>query len=184
MVIFSNFDFKGGKEESRKLLARAIDLYNANFYPECAEDSEALLSKLELSDKGKPSIPGWMNFSISHSENCWAILIDEEPCGLDVQYKRDCKIDQIANRWYAPEDAELALKDEADFWRIWTRREACVKALGESVMTEVPSVADDTVEIDSTVWDLLDVELIGASEVPYSAICTLGPAQTLRFYRI
>ncbi len=184
MIIFSTFNYEGGKEKSRELLARAIDLYNANFYTECQEDSESLLARLELSENGKPSIPGWLHFSISHSENCWAILIDEEPCGLDVQFPRKCKMDPIASRWYAAEDAELAMKDEEAFWRIWTRREAFVKALGETVMMATPSVSGDTVEVGGAVWDLLDVELIGAAEIPYSAICTLGPAQTLRFYRI
>lgn len=174
MDIYCTFDFAGGQEESRRLLREVLGFYGA----------EELIDKIEISDKGKPSIPGWHHFSISHSENCWAVLIDENPCGLDIQYPRKCSKNVIAERWYATEDAEAVVEDTDEFWRVWTRREASVKAIGGSVFEELPSVLGQTIVLGEDEWYLEDIELIGAEVIPYGAICTKYLAKTINYYRI
>ena len=61
---------------------------------------------------GKPFIPGFAPFSISHSGKTWAVLMLDDPdsvmtCGLDIQYRRKADAAGIASRFFAPEDAEL-----------------------------------------------------------------------------
>ena len=149
MIIFYTLSYSGRREDSHKLLETAISEYTGD-----TERAGALVSGMKKGENGKPYIDGFMHFSISHSGKAWAVLFDEAECGLDIQYEKNCDVLSIADRWYNPIDADIvktAMKRDAaeangdrkkgtvkspgteEFFRIWTRREALVKALGETV---------------------------------------------------
>lgn len=125
---------------------------------------------------GKPFIPGFAPFSISHSGKTWAVLMLDDPdsvmtCGLDIQYRRKADAAGIASRFFAPEDAELiaAVTDrdssDAEFFRIWARREALIKAIGGSVAdTDIPAVSGDSAEYKGKQYMIRDIEIPDAAD--------------------
>ena len=130
------------KLSSHELLEIAI-----GDYLEDSASSKELVTNLREGRQGKPYIEGFDPFSISHSGNSWAVLIADRECGLDIQNERSCDYLSIAHRFFAREDAALvsgacSAEGEAvaparsEFFRIWTRREAFVKAIGSSVVRE------------------------------------------------
>ena len=130
---------------------------------------------------GKPFIPGFASFSISHSANTWAVLILDDPdpelsCGLDIQYRRKADSAGIASRFFAAEDAEMIASfadresSDAEFFRIWARREALIKAIGGSVAdTDIPAVRGNSAEYRGKYYVIRDVEIPAAAETECGA---------------
>lgn len=172
MYIFTRNDFKGGKEESRRLLGRAMSAYQeiADVRPRRSE--EELLGSIEYTEKGKPFIPGWHHFSISHSESTWTVLFDEKECGIDVQYEKSVNMEAVARKVFSPDDIEAAMSSREEFFRIWARREAAIKAAGGTVFEQIPSVREMEIEIDGRTYQIFDAELLGTEDGCYAAICT------------
>ena len=140
MIIYYTHKYKELNCESHDLLEIAIGDYIGN-----REKAKELVAnmKRDLSHgyEGKPYIEGFDKFSISHSEKSWAVLIDRRECGLDIQYERLCDYKGISKRFFNFEDAayiegldmETSL---AEFFRVWTKREAFTKAIGTSAFTQ------------------------------------------------
>ena len=190
MVIYYTHSYGNNRGESHRLLQLAIARYlTENGYRGDAAETEsaALTASLRTEGEyGKPVIPGFAPFSVSHSNNTWAVLIAEagdgaERCGLDVQYRRKTEAASVAKRFYAAEDADLvcaavtAGADAAEdvFFRLWTRREALVKAAGGSVAgTDFPAVNGDAAVFRDTEYILADVKIPGTGL--YAAVCSDG----------
>ena len=200
--IYYTDNYIGGREESRRLLEKALAVHTGD-----EERAKTLTGALKKGEHGKPYIEGFSCFSISHTGTIWAVLIVDCECGLDIQLSRKCDYGAIAGRWFAPEDAALiaaALDEEVDvlghedaneidhedaeaekepvkardlFFRIWTRREALVKALGGTVYdSDIPAVIYDqeatgvqTVITDRQ-YSIIDIRLPDMQEL-YAAIC-------------
>ena len=110
MVIYYTHSYGNRKGESHRLLQLAIARYlTENGYRGDAAETEsaALTASLRTEGEyGKPVIPGFAPFSISHSNDTWAVLIAEsgdgaERCGLDIQYRRNTSAVSVAKRFYA-----------------------------------------------------------------------------------
>lgn len=161
MIIYYTGSFSGSRAESRRLLAKAIAEYTGD-----AGQAEQLVSELKTGEQGKPYIEGFDYFSISHTGGIWAVLIDTRECGLDLQLGKKCDITAIAKKIYSSEDAEniasMNGEDPAkafdEFFRLWTRREALVKAIGGSVYeTELPSVSEGNPVLDQKSYIIKDI---------------------------
>ncbi len=198
MVIYYTHSYGNTDGESHRLLQRAIAKYLSE--EGCGEnaaesESAALVGSMEKTGEyGKPVIPGFAPFSISHSNNSWAVLIADpgektESCGLDIQYGRRSNAESVSRRFFASEDAKLVTDTAAGdcghdaaetvFFRLWTRREALVKAAGASVAgTDIPSVTGDEAFFAGTGYSLADVSIPGAEL--YAAVCTAGAMMPLR----
>ena len=191
MIIYYTHKYGSRKGESHRLLQQAISRFlTEKGYGEAPAENESreLVSGLETSGEfGKPCIAGFAPFSISHSSNTWAVLIsgpgDETgACGLDIQYRRKTEAVSVAERFYAAEDAVLVSAAMADggadaaedvFFRLWTRREALVKAAGVSVAgTDIPAVNRDAAVFRDTEYSIADVRIPG--DGLYAAVCTSG----------
>ena len=76
-----------------------------------------------------------VHFNISHSKDMGAIVVDDEPCGVDIEQIREVKM-SIAKRFFAIEETEWIMKasDEEErslrFFTVWTGKEAYTKRLG------------------------------------------------------
>ena len=83
--------------------------------------------KLEFSytEKGKPLTAGAC-FSISHSGDLVGCAVSERPVGLDVE-----RIRTAPTRLRRELDCEG--KSDAEFFRLWTKREALIKCCGKTV---------------------------------------------------
>ena len=182
MIIYYSHKFKEMGVTSHELLQLAIGDYLGD--KERAEELVASMKRDTSKDyEGKPYIDGFEKFSISHSDGSWAVLIDERECGLDIQYERSCDFLMIARRFFNSEDAACvggvysmgeAAEPEAraEFFRIWTKREALIKALGMSVAySDFPPVGlYKSAEYDGRRYYVSNIE-IPESEDMYAAIC-------------
>ncbi len=187
MTIYYTDKFTGSRDESHRLLKRAIAIYTGD-----GELAQTLIGSLKKGEHGKPYIEGFSCFSISHTGSIWAVLIADRECGLDIQLSRRCDFKGIAKRWYAPEDAVLiissddAAKAQKEFFRIWTRREALTKVLGRTVYDpDLPAVSYDDLSIGSSDYKISDIDIPGMAEL-YAAICVYNNKKKtdLKFIRL
>ncbi len=134
---------------------------------------------------GKPRLQdgGTLEFNVSHSAGeCLIAICDGQPVGVDVEVlKRMRDADALARRHFtAAEQAELAHYDGAErtraFLACWTRKEACLKALGVGLSLPPASIevgcATTPCTVPATVADqprsidlaslALDPETVGA----------------------
>lgn len=165
MIIYYTDRFTGGREESRRLLMEACAAYTGD-----EEQAKTLIGALKKGEHGKPYIEGFSCFSVSHTGSIWAALFADRECGLDIQLGRKCDIMAISERFFAPQD-KTGISSADDFFRVWTRREALVKALGGTVYDpDLPPVSCGGAEIGGIKYTILDSGIPGMPEV-YAAIC-------------
>jgi 4'-phosphopantetheinyl transferase len=86
--------------------------------------------------QGKPFVEAAtkpITFNLSHSGN-FALVAVANGCdvGVDVEIVRtDPTLSQVADRFFTPGEARwLATQDPTGFFRLWTLKEACIKAAG------------------------------------------------------
>ena len=98
--------------------------------------------RFHYNEYGKPHLANnsalQFNLSDSHSTALYAVARDQE-VGIDVEYMgRDTRIDGIAERFFSPEEStafqKLPVEERlAGFYRLWTLKEAYVKAIGQGL---------------------------------------------------
>lgn len=82
------------------------------------------------------------HFSLSHSRGVIALLLTNTgPCGVDVEFRRSRRnLLELARQWFHPQEARmLAALPEPErtdrFYRLWTLKEAWIKAHGQTLMS-------------------------------------------------
>lgn len=96
--------------------------------------------RFETNEYGKPHLVDHdLSFNLSHSGDYGLLAVDEvgtRPCGVDIeQITRTIEINDIAPHYFSPaEQTELyALPPDQQtngFFKLWTRKEAYIKACG------------------------------------------------------
>lgn len=93
-----------------------------------------------------PATTNALHFSLSHSRKQIAIVVAEVPCGVDLEHPRGIDTLRIATRYFAA--AEVAwlrelgeAERQRDFFRLWTLKEAAVKALGQGLADNLGRLA-------------------------------------------
>lgn len=86
---------------------------------------------------------GW-HYSLAHSRGMIAIVISNDgPCGIDLEYQRQrANITEFADLWFHPSETKLLatlprLEQTTAFYRLWTMKEAFIKAKGSSVFSGI-----------------------------------------------
>lgn len=115
---------------------------------------------------GKPELRGGPFFSLSHSGDLALCAVSAtRVVGVDVEELRPVPgAEEIAHRWFTPgEWSEFRSAPggelERAFFRVWTRKEAYLKALGIGL-----SGLSARGEVDGEAWEVHDLEL-GADHV-------------------
>jgi 4'-phosphopantetheinyl transferase len=120
------FRWGAGRGMLREVLARALG---------CAPGQV----EFRYGRHGKPEIAGApLRFNISHSGALALIALAQVEVGADIELPRPRRTDAIARRFFAPGEIErlFALDDEQRrdaFFRLWTCKEAFLKATGEGL---------------------------------------------------
>ncbi len=153
--------------------------------------------QFELSEHGKPSVAGsGLYFNVSHSGNSALFGFTEAgPIGVDVEWnKRTVEIEEVASRFFsAGEYRELCEYSQEErqevFFRIWTRKEAFIKAVGEGLSYPLDEFEVSTGEEAALLsikrekprsWWISDCEL----PMDYSgAVAVNGGVSEMRFAR-
>jgi 4'-phosphopantetheinyl transferase len=87
---------------------------------------------------GKPEVRG-LHFNISHSGARALIALSQVEVGADIELPRARRTDDIARRFFAPGEIERLFEitdpaaRQAEFFRLWTCKEAFLKATGEGL---------------------------------------------------
>lgn len=181
MYLFYTNEYKRESAHSRELLAASIgELIKLDAYVSVTSEIAALddhelriyiSDNIEVNKNGKPSIKGIPDYSISHCENTWAIIFSDTPCGLDIQYNREAKLEKIASKFYQKDEAESVARLGLDeFFRIWSRREALIKAAGSTVFSEAPSTMGGSATYQGFKWRIYDVLIDFKDNTPESKL--------------
>lgn len=105
---------------------------------------------LAFAEQGKPYLKDRpdLHFNISHSGDYAVCALSDAPVGCDVEAIRPVR-GSVAARCFSPEEnAALAAADgnaarETLFFRFWTLKESCLKAVGCGITVPLASVAFD-----------------------------------------
>jgi 4'-phosphopantetheinyl transferase len=98
-------------------------------------------------EHGKPAlVTGDLQFNLSHSGTLVLLAFAaDRPVGVDIEFRRQ-RVDNeaIARRFFAADEVEalqgLPLQNRQEaFFRIWTRKEAYLKALGDGITVALDS---------------------------------------------
>ena len=105
---------------------------------------------LTYAEHGKPLLDGGPSFNLSHSEEGVVIAVTREGrLGVDLEQHRPLRdMPALATRYFAADEAalvrEAAPADRPEvFFRIWTRKEAFLKALGGGLSIPLRSFSVD-----------------------------------------
>ncbi len=128
---------------------------------------------------GKPvAADGTVFFSLSNSGPMALCAIGDGPVGADVQQVRPVKL-SIARRFHRGEREWLAAQPEEErelaFFRIWTRKEAWVKAVSNE---EFLTLSQTNVIHPLPEWGFMDYNVIvkNVSSQYLAAVCSRGEA--------
>jgi 4'-phosphopantetheinyl transferase len=97
---------------------------------------------------GKPSLPEGPCFSLSHSGDLAVLAVDVSPVGADTEpADRPWRPETARRVLTAAEQRHLAGRGAEEFPRLWTRKEAVMKACGRGLALPASSfsVLDDAV---------------------------------------
>ena len=86
----------------------------------------------KYNEHGKPYWEDGPYFSISHCKQGIAVAIDDEPVGIDIETIRHADAELIARTMNEEERVGM---DDRKFTRLWTQKEAIVKAQGVGIQS-------------------------------------------------
>ena len=90
-------------------------------------------------ENGKPYFENGPFFSISHCTEAIAVAVSDEPVGIDIESIRHADLSLIERVMSKDESERLKVKDERMrdrlFTRLWTQKEAIVKAQGTGIVS-------------------------------------------------
>ena len=129
----------------------------------------------KYNEHGKPYIEGGPYFSISHCKEGIAVAIDDQPIGIDIEALRHAETDMIERTMNEEEIRLIAnspqLTADREFTRLWTQKEAVVKAQGVGIRSfeqvqKILEIGDwklDTIEKEKYIYSIAYGELCSIS---------------------
>jgi 4'-phosphopantetheinyl transferase len=125
---------------------------------------------------GKPTLPG-LHFSLTHSGDRVGVAVSADgPVGLDVEELRELG-DLAALAGHALSPAEPRPADGPAFLRVWTRKEALLKATGEGLSSPMNAITLAGARVESWTDGPAQVWLVDLRAGPShpAALAGLGP---------
>lgn len=136
---------------SRLLLAKAL------------EACPSILALLERTAMGKPFIPGYPGFSLTHTQGLVAVAVAESVrVGLDAEEIRSMDLDDFENYLTFQEKEEIN-HSSSRFLEIWTAKEAAMKAAGTGLQEPLAAavVKKGSVAYTGVEWHLQTLDISG-----------------------
>lgn len=103
---------------------------------------------IDIEANGKPRLRGDLHFNVSHSGGALLIAVSrDQDVGVDLEFsRRSRRVVELAQRWFDPAEAAAlqtlpeALRQTA-FLRLWTCKEAALKADGGGIASGLHRIA-------------------------------------------
>lgn len=124
-----------------------------------------ILHQINYSDSKKPEISGSISFNISHSEDL-VVCVMGDNCilGVDVEKLVEVEFNHLQDYMTESEWNQIQLAENPNeaFLKLWTQKEAAIKADGRglSIPIKEVEVQDTLVNIGFTSWFTLEVNLV------------------------
>lgn len=120
--------------------------------------------KIKKTDNNKPYLDNWYNYNVSYSEQfvvfCFSPTIQ---IGIDIEYKKPIKFKSIANSFHTNERKKITQSAHPliDFYDIWVRKEAVLKAEGIGLLDGLDTVdcTNDFICHKNKKWVLKEIEV-------------------------
>ncbi len=174
--------FKFDRDRHRYRVAHGVMRHILANYVNCAPSE----FQFETNAYGKPHLAGPSNathlrFNLSHSHDVAVIAIAHDEVGIDIEQMRPLDdLLKIARQFFLADEAEALqrLPPEVQlpaFYRVWTRKEAYLKAIGTGLTTRLDGIHVRPSERMSVgIWEPLD-ERFHAQELdaPPPYVCAL-----------
>ena len=125
----------------------------------------------KYNEHGKPYLEGGPYFSISHCKAGIAVAIDDAPIGIDIETIRHANEDLVERTMNEKERLGIRELGMREFTRLWTQKEAIVKAEGTGIYSfeQLQTILDnehwtlDTFEKDNYIYS-----------IAYGQLCSFG----------
>lgn len=87
---------------------------------------------------GKPYLENYsdIHISITHTDDCVACAVSDDPVGVDAQIVGDTK-PRIAMHMFTENERDYVKDDAVRFFEVWTKKESFVKLAGEGLTKRV-----------------------------------------------
>lgn len=125
-----------------------------------------------------------LHFSISHSGTLWICAFASTEIGCDIQIHREItRYDKLSKRWFHPNELKNVTY-ERDFYDIWSRKEAFVKAIGCGINRDFNKfdTTSGNAELDGISLQIFDFKLPVKEDLPdYSAAIAYPHINSLDF---
>ena len=98
------------------------------------EGMKGLMDEWSYNEHGKPFIhhtPYTIHFNVSHCKEGIAVVVADQPVGIDIEGIRHAEKDLIVRTMN--EEEQTRIRSDRDFIRLWTQKEAVVKMLGTGI---------------------------------------------------
>ncbi len=123
---------------------------------------DAIILKTEA---GKPYFADYPQFffNLSHSAGTGVCAVSDAPCGVDVEYVRVLR-QAIVRRFFTHEEqCFLRTQPQEQVFRLWTRKESFVKALGRGLTLDLRrfSVLDTQLDWENQRWYFHEYPIAG-----------------------
>lgn len=140
--------------ESAKKQSAGVELLLNNAV-KCEYPDVKIPLKWEVDENGKLFLCDYpqLNVNLSHSGEYAACVVSDMPVGIDIQYMREAADLRIAERFFTESECEHIKKSENHyevFYRLWTKKESLVKAVGCGLAIPLNSfcVIEDKIEYE------------------------------------
>lgn len=128
-------------------------------------------------EHGKPYFKNCpeIKFSLSDSNNYAACVVSNTDAGIDIQeLVTNMDFLRLAKRYFTKSEYEYVCKNgEKGFFKLWTRKESLLKALGLGISAGLDAfeVLSDTFVFGDTKFGFFDCEINGDAKL---SCCSLG----------
>jgi 4'-phosphopantetheinyl transferase len=171
----------------RYVQARCLLREVLSFYKKCTPEEIIF----EYTKHGKPCLKGephgGVQFNVSHSGDMVAVAVScGRRVGIDIEKIRDDISESDTSLRFFSETEIAAIQNSHGrakaelFFRIWTRKEALLKATGEGIggLPGSPDLLDnDEISLNGTVWQVYDLQISPGFS---AALATEGSGSVVR----
>jgi 4'-phosphopantetheinyl transferase len=97
-------------------------------------------------EHGAPYLEDGPYFSISHCKQGIAVVVSDQPVGIDIEGMRKVDDGLVRKTMNVEEQAQIAAaaNPEQEFIRLWTRKEAYVKMQGTGIISDMHEILQNT----------------------------------------
>lgn len=78
-------------------------------------------------------------FNVSHSKNLVGIALGNVDLGLDIEFKDKNRKEELIN-YVCNQDELNKIKEESDFYKIWTSKESLLKCVGSGLVNDIKNI--------------------------------------------